>query len=47
MEKMTYGRYQKKAVLRCASFLPTEGPLLSKDDFIRAVIHSRSARQLS
>lgn len=46
MYKLTPDHYQKKAVLRCALFLPKEGPSLTKTVFLHAVPFQKTAREL-
>lgn len=46
MENLTFEHYQKAAVLRCASFLPTEGPSLTKETFVRALPFQKTARMM-
>lgn len=46
MKELTSDHYQKKAILRCAAFLPTKGPSLSKNDSIHVLPFQKAARDL-
>lgn len=46
MEKFSVDYYQKKAVLRCATFLPEKGPSLTKGEFMRLLPFQKTARDL-